>query len=212
MQVFRHYCRPNFLGSLNKTLSDEEKFIIQSTPFCWLIVLDGNLKLSRCLLRELCTRWVERSHGFVVSSTVVPFTLLDVCLVIGLRVVGDKFDLENTENNCKSRSFFKTSHVSVKMIYDEIVKRSNECSIHDFCRLYILLGIPEFLFLSRMGLVPGGLFKAVDDLGELDRFNGGGLVYDFLVQSLCSTSMCMRRKTNATYIHVRGCVYLMQVI
>jgi len=132
------------LGSLNKTLSGEEKFIIQSTPFGWLIVLDGNLKLSHFLLRELCTRWVERSHGFVVSSNVVPFTLLDVCLGIGLRVVGDKFDLEKIENNCKSMSFFKTSHVSVKMIYDEIVKRRNECTIHDFCRLYILLGMPEF--------------------------------------------------------------------
>nr|XP_007158034.1 hypothetical protein PHAVU_002G118600g [Phaseolus vulgaris]ESW30028.1 hypothetical protein PHAVU_002G118600g [Phaseolus vulgaris] len=204
MQVFRHYCRPKFLGSLNKTLSAEEKFIIESTPFGWLIVLDGKLKLSRCLLRELCSRWVERSHGFVVSSRVVPFSLLDVCLGIGLRVVGDKFDLEKIENNCKSRSFFKSSHVTVKMIYDEIVKRRNECSIDDFCRLYILLGMSEFLFPSRMGLVPGGLFRVVDDLGELGRFNWGGLVYDFLVQSLCSASMCMRRKTNATYIHVRG--------
>ena len=59
-------------------------------------MLDGNLKLSCCLLRELCTRWVERSHGFGVSSTAVPFTLLDVCLGIGLRVVGDKLDFEKT--------------------------------------------------------------------------------------------------------------------
>jgi len=63
-----------------------------------------------------------------------------------------------------------------------------------------------------MGLVLGGLFRVVDDLGELGRFNWGGLVYDFLVQSMCLASMCMRRKTNATYIHVCGCVYLMQVI
>jgi len=128
---------------------------------------------------------VERSHGFVVSSRVVPFTLLDVCLRIGLRVVRDKFDLPKTENNCKSMSFFKSSHVSIKMIYNEIVKRCNECSIHDFCRLYILLEMSEFLFPSRMGLVLGGLFRVVDDLGELGRFNWGGLVYDFLDQSLC---------------------------
>jgi len=126
----RKYSVPKgILGSLNKILSVEENFIIQSTPFGWLIVLDGNLKLSRYLLRELCSRWVERSHGFVVSSRVVPFTLLDVCLGIGLRVVGDKLNLEKTENNCKSRSFFKSSHVSVKMIYDEIFKCRNECSI-----------------------------------------------------------------------------------
>jgi len=57
------------------------------------------------------------------------------------------------------------------MIYDEIVKRRNEYSIHDFCGLYILLGMLEFLFPSRMGLVLGGLFRVVDDLGELGRFS-----------------------------------------
>jgi len=125
----------------------------------------------RCLLRELCTRWEERSHGFVVSSRVVPFTVLDVCLGICLRVVGDNFDLAKTENGCKSMSFFKRSDVSVKMIYGEIVKHRNECSINDFCMLYILLGMSHFLFSSRMSLVPGGLFRVMDDLGELGRFN-----------------------------------------
>ena len=82
------------------------------------------------------------------------------------------------------------------MIYDEIVKRLNEYSIDDFCRLYILLEMLEFLFPCRMSLVPGGLFSVVDDLGELGRFNWGGLVYEFLVKSVSLASLCMRRKSN----------------
>jgi len=58
----------------------------------------------------------------------------------------------------------------------------------------------EFLFPNRFGLVHGGLFSVVDDLGQLGRFNWGALVYDFLIDSLCSASMCMRRKSNASYM------------
>jgi len=96
MHVFRHYCRTKFFGSLNKSLGAEEKCDIQSTPFGWLILLDVKLKLSHCLLRELCSRWVERSHGFAVKSTLVLFIVLDVFLGIGLKVVGEKIDLAKT--------------------------------------------------------------------------------------------------------------------
>ena len=93
----------------------------------------------QCSFSTLCNRWMERSDGFVVRSTLFLFTVLDVCLGIGLRVVGEKLNLAKIEKNCKSMSFFQTTDVSVKMIYDEIVKHRNQCSIEDFCRLYILL-------------------------------------------------------------------------
>ena len=50
---------------------------------------------------------MERSHGFVVSSRVVPFSLLDVCLGIGLRVVGDKFDLKKQKTIVRVGVFSK---------------------------------------------------------------------------------------------------------
>ena len=103
--MFRHYRKPEFLGNLNKSLSVEEKFLIHSTPFGWLILLDGKLKLSHNLLRDLCSRWVEKSHNFAISSTHVPFTMLDGCLDIGLRVVGEKIGLAETEKKCERRSF-----------------------------------------------------------------------------------------------------------
>ena len=94
--MFRNYCKPKVLGCLNKSLSVEEKCVIQSTPFGWLILLDGKLKLSRILLRVLCSRWVEKSQDFAVRSTFIPFILLDVCLGLGLKVVGEKIDLTKT--------------------------------------------------------------------------------------------------------------------
>ena len=49
--------------------------------------------------------------------------MLDVCLGIGLKVVGEKIELAKIKNKCQSRIFFQTTNVSAKMIYYEIVKQ-----------------------------------------------------------------------------------------
>jgi len=45
-------------------LTEEHKACIGKTPFAWFMYLGGKVKLSRKLLTELCTRWVERRGGF----------------------------------------------------------------------------------------------------------------------------------------------------
>ena len=56
------------------------------------------------------------------------------------------------------------------------------------------------------------LFNIVDDLGSVSKYNWGGLVYDYLVESICNALMFLRDKGNTTQFHVVGCVYLLQVI
>jgi len=51
------------------------------------------MKISRNLLNELVNVWVERRGGFRLSKEIFRFSLLDVCLGLGLRVVGSKIDL-----------------------------------------------------------------------------------------------------------------------
>jgi len=99
----------------------------------------------------------------------------------------------------------------VEMIYSVILKRGNNISSKDFCKLYILLGLSEFILPTRMGLVHDGLFNIVDDLDKLGMYNWRGLVYDVLVDSLCSASKWMTSKSMSS-IHLDGCVYLLQVI
>jgi len=93
------------------------------------------------------------------------------------------------------------------MIYSVILKLGNEISSEDFCKLYILLGLSEFILPTRLGLVHDGLFN-LDDLDKLDMYNCGGLVYEILVDSLCSASKSITQG-NMSYIHVDGCVYLL---
>jgi len=98
------------------------------------------------------------------------------------------------------------------MVYDFLVKYSEEVSLDDFIRLYILFGIYEFFSPNRSGGVFPILFSIVDDLGSLWKYNWGGLVYDYLVGSIWNALMFLRDKGNTTHFHVIGFVYLLQVI
>ena len=152
---------------MNTMITEEQKSCIQATPFAWMLSLGKTLKMSKTLLRELCFRWVERRGGFWLRSVFVPFTQLDVCVSLGLRVAGENIDLGNNNIDCQTRTIFHSTNVSVDMIYDELIKRANgskQCSVDEFCRLYILLGLSEFLLPNRSGRVFSGLFKIVDNI------------------------------------------------
>jgi len=54
---------------------------------------------------------VERLGGFHMSTEVVGFTYLDVCLGLGLRVVDENIDLNQEGLNSDSRNLFGASKV-----------------------------------------------------------------------------------------------------
>ena len=87
-----------------------------------------------------------------------------------------------------------------------------EClDVEDYCRLYVLLGIYEFLLPNRNGSVFVSLFKIVDDLTSLVKYNWGGVVYEYLVGSLCNASVVLKKQLHRKHFYVVGCVYLLQV-
>jgi len=106
-------------------IREEQKSCIEATPFAWLLSLRKTVKMSNILLRELCLRWVERRGGFFIRYVFVPFTLLDVCVSLDLRVAGQNIELCNEDNDCHTSTIFRSRNVSVCIIYDELMKRLN---------------------------------------------------------------------------------------
>ena len=51
------------------------------------------------------------------------------------------------------RKLFPSTHVYVKMIFDEIQKRRNDVNVDDLYKLYVLLGLSEFLLPTVSGSV-----------------------------------------------------------
>jgi len=71
------------------------------------------------------------------------------------------------------------------MVYHLLLERSEKLSLEDFCSLYILLRIFEFLCPNRNERVFPILFTIVNDFGSSGKYNWGGVVYDYLVMCIC---------------------------
>jgi len=146
-------------------------------------------------------------------SIVVGFTYLDVCLGLGLRVVGENVDLNQEGLNSDSKNLFGAAKlVHIEMVYDYILKHIKVLCLEDFGKLYILLAISEFLLPNRSGTVFSILFNIVDDLGSIGKFNWGRVVYEYLVGSICEAKLFLKEKQSTKHFHVARCVYLLQVV
>jgi len=207
----RHSCETKYLASINNQLTAEQKLFIEGTCFRWLTMLKEPTKLSRNLLSKLCSRWDEKSVCFQIRSQSVRFSLLDVCVGLGLRVVGPKFNLNEIEVKSNCRKMFQSKNVDLSTLYDFLMRNRKEIFVLDFFRVYILLGICEFLLPNRIGRVFPILFKLVDDIEGLGNLNWGVVVYEYLVGSICRASFLFKSGGTKRHFHVDGCVYLLQV-
>ena len=176
-------------------------------------MLTDSVKISRKLLSLLCYNWVERRGGFRIGGQVVEFNLLDVCLGLGLRVLGERIDLNETISDSDTLNIFGGQTVTVELIYYYLLKYDDDVGgVELFCRIYILLGISEFLLPNKKGIVFPIIFKLVDDIDNIGKYNWGTLVYEYLVSSLCIASLGLKNESAAKHFDVVGCVYLLQVI
>ena len=89
----------------------------------------------------------------MIRSDLVSFSTLDVCVLLGLRIGGCVVDLRRKSQDSPFRKLFPSTHVYVKMIFDEIQKRRNDVNVDDFYKLYVLLGLSEFLLPTVSGSV-----------------------------------------------------------
>ncbi|WVZ24159.1 hypothetical protein V8G54_002703 [Vigna mungo] len=207
----RHSCRTKYLAHVNTLLTDVQKTFIQTTPFAWLLSIDTDIKMCRKLVLQLCNTWLERRGGFEVRSIFIPFTKLDVCLGLGVRGNGEMFKLFKEEVDCHTRRLFDTNDVSVDNVYEQLQNCIKGGEVADVCRLYLLLGLSEFLFPNRGGKVHLGLFELLDDLSCIGKYNWGGVIYEYLVSSLCDAALCVGNAQKRSHCHVDGCIFALQI-
>jgi len=88
------------------------------------------------------------------------------------------------------------------MVYDYLLKHIKELSLDNFCKFYLLLAISKFLLPNGNGRVFSILFNNDDDLGSIQKYNWGGVVYEYLVGTIYATKMFLRDKPNSKHFHV----------
>ncbi|KAJ1406074.1 Ulp1 protease family, C-terminal catalytic domain [Sesbania bispinosa] len=86
----RNACEMKFLKQINNELTTVQRDRVRGTPFGCTLEVPPEMQISGPLLLELTSRWCERSGGFRIRGVIVPFTPLEVCVALGLCILGKK--------------------------------------------------------------------------------------------------------------------------
>ncbi|KAJ1427574.1 hypothetical protein SESBI_09458 [Sesbania bispinosa] len=138
----RNACELKFLTKVNNELTTVQRDRIEGTPFGWTVELPVDIQICGPFLLELALRWCERCGGFRISSAIVPFTPLDVYVVLGLRIVGEK---------------------SISRVYDILRDGQNSSQLHIVGCVPIL----QLWAMYHLSMCPRGISSTVNSFPKI---------------------------------------------
>jgi hypothetical protein len=210
----RHQCSVTKLMEVNNTLAEECKSQLQTTPFGWLLNLHCNIEASGRILEVMATRWNADARAFQVGDRLIPFTLYDVALILGLPVRGEPIDLNQAHSGGSMVEKLLDRHLkTTSPDRNKLVTLLTKTSIQvpNRVRLYIALVFSYFLFPTTSKKVNPSLLPLLDDRANLGTYAWGKAVYDFLVSGLSRAASSMQAKKGRGNLHIQGCTALLQV-
>lgn len=204
--------RTNKLVDINRTLSDAQRSRIMKTPFRYLVDMKTYIGMNGTLLKELLHRWDASSLGFRVGVRTVAFKHLDLCLALGLPIVGECLP-ETSDRVSHVRTLFDVNEViDIDSVHSKLKVLQEGDNVDDFCRVYILFALCVLYFPKSHSYIKKDFFKLVDDLDALSTYNWGVAVYEDLIENLSSAASRYHQQKNDTVIHISGCPAVLQVL
>ena len=183
----RHHCIVSKLMDVNKSLSEECKSQLQTTPFWWLLNLHCNIEASGRILEVMARSWNADARAFQVGDRLIPFTLYYIALILGLLVRGEPIDCNQSHfggsvvEKLLNRHLKTTSPERTQLV---ILLTKPSIQVPNRVRLYIALIFSYFLFPTTSKKVNPSLLPLLDDRANLGTYAWGKAVYDFLVSGL----------------------------
>jgi len=188
-------------------MTDLQRQQVEKTPFRWMVHMYEGLKISNAFILELVSRWNIQTSSFRIREHLVPFSLLDVCVVLGLDITGEQVNLDDSTPGLVN-DLFGQEDITVEKI---LLKLDEEDSVDNYYRLYILLLFAVFYFPRTSRTVCSFPFNLLDNLECLHMWNWGEAVHSYLVKTLDRASHIFRQQTNTGGLHLCGCVPVLQV-
>jgi hypothetical protein len=111
----RHHCIVSKLMDVNKSLSEPCKRQLQTTPFGWLLNLQYNIETSERILEVMLASWNANERAFQVGDRLIPFTLYDVALILGLLVRGEAIDCNQSHSGRSLVEKLLNTHLKEKL-------------------------------------------------------------------------------------------------
>jgi len=185
---------------------------METTPFKWLLCLDQPLHVLSVVLRELISRWCIANHSFRIREFLIPFSPFDVCITLGLWVTGEEVTLEYGDAPFM-KSLFNGSEITINLVLAKLRDPdvNKDENVEDFCRLYIILALGTFYF-PRSSITMNALpFHLLQNVHNLNMYNWGAAVHNFLIQSLNRAAVLYNQQHNTVAVNLSGCVVVLQV-
>ena len=139
------------------------------------------------MLEVMVAAWNADECAFQVSDKLIPFTLYDVALILGLPVRGEPIDCNQSHvGGSLVETLLNTHMKTASSEQTQLVTLLTKPSIKvpDRVRLYMALVLSYFLFPTTSQKVTTNLLPLLDDRANLDRYAWGKAVYEFLVSGL----------------------------
>jgi len=188
--------RTNKLVDINRKLSDAQRSIIMKTLFRYLVEMKTYIGMNGTLLKELLHRWDASSLGFRVGIRTVAFKHLDLCLALGLPIVGESLP-ETIDRVSHVRTLFDVNEaIDINSVHSKLQVLQEGDNLDDFCRVYILFALCVLYFPKSHGNIKKGFFNLVDDLDALSTYNWGVAVYDDLMENFSSAASKYHQQKN----------------
>ena len=149
-----------------------------------------------------------------MGDKLIPFTLYDVALILGLPMRGEPIDCNQSHAGGSLVETLLNTHLkTASPEWTKLVTLLTNASIKvpDRVRLYMALVLSYFLFSTTSQKVITNLLPLLDDRANLGRYAWGKAVYEFLVSGLNHTAASQKAHRTKGNLHIQGCTALLQV-
>jgi len=102
---------------------------LERTPFRWMLHLENPLKISNSLLVESVSKWIIQTNSFRIREHLVPFSLFDVCVVLGLGVSRQEVTFDDYTPRLVN-DLFGEEDITIDKI---ALKLDEEDNVHNYC-------------------------------------------------------------------------------
>ncbi|QCE09463.1 Aminotransferase-like [Vigna unguiculata] len=206
-----HRCESKYIVEVNNVLKATHRKRIQATPFRWCLEVDNTLEINCPLLREVLRRWVPQGEYIRVGQHLVGLSVYDVCVCLGLSMVGKCVEFDDDVSGVVGSLFEKkpiTLRDIIKKIKNLVV---SDDDVENACRLYLLLCFTVFYFPRTSRTVTNMPFKVLDNVDNLSEYNWAESVHSFLISALNRGCKVVREKINTRSLNLAGSVVVVQV-
>jgi len=157
---------------MNGLILDSHRERIQGTPFNWCLHMQQPLQICNPLLLELLKRWLPAKESLRVMQQPIPFTCADICMSLGLAVVGLDVDFDKTVCGVVG-GLLEDKIVTVEIVIEIIQSLVDSVfdQVGNVCRLYIFVCFTVLYFPRNSKTISNIPCSVLDDIDGLSNYN-----------------------------------------